>query len=190
MATVALLIPWRLGGWARESPDLAPAIEAARLLIPLLGFAAAGAIGGTALERGRRGLAAFGSGFLATGLAIWFVAPLLQNLTGFESRALVASFAAAGTGGAFACAGLVAGLLLEPRRAPALAAGFAAGGALGGLVTVTPALLSDLLGGLPAEVLFFFRLFCSLVGLLLPFAVAGAVAGRVLEGMGATTNAE
>lgn len=180
VAIVALLIPSQLGGLSRGSPWLAPLVDAARLLIPAFGFAAGGLLGATALGRGRRGLAAFGAGFLLTGIGISFVAPLVQNLTGFESRPTVALVAAGGTGAAFGVGGLVAGMVLERRRLLSLVVGFAVGGALGGLITVAPALGAAAVAGWSPDVQLFFRLFCSLAGLLAPFAIAGAVAGRTL----------
>lgn len=180
VAIVALLIPSQLGGWTRDSAWLAPLAALVRLLIPAVGFAAGGLLGATALGRGRRGLGAFAAGFLLTGLGISRTAPLLQNLTGFEHRLTVALFAAGTTAAAFAAGGVLAGLLLEPRRVPSLGVGLAIGGALGGLITVAPSLLSEAVAGWLPDAQLFFRLFCSLVGLLAPFAMAGAVAGRTL----------
>lgn len=181
VAMVSLLVPSQLGSWSRAFPALGPLVALARLVVPALGFAAAGAIGATALGRGRRGGRAFAAGMSATGLALSFTAPLLQNLTGFEPPAIVALFAAVTTAGAFALGGSIAALALEPRHAVALAAGFAFGGAFGGLLTVTPSLLAGGLAAWPPEAQLFVNLASSLLGLLAPFAIGGAVAGRRLE---------
>lgn len=180
VAVVALLLPSRLGGWLRDWPMLEPIVALAQVAIPVLGFAAAGAIGATSLDRGRRGIAAFAVALAVTGLGVSLTAPQLQNLTGFESAGTVVLFAAAATGAAFAVGGGIAALWLEPERALPIAAGFAAGGAFGGLVTVLPSLLARAVADWPPEAQLFVRLACSLAGLLGPFAIGGAAAGRGL----------
>lgn len=179
VAIVALLLPSQLGGWSRAWPE--PLVAFARAAIPAVGFALAGALGAASLDRGRRGILSFGAGLLVTGFAMSFSAPLLQNLTGFESGPTVAIFAAGSTAVAFAAGGAVAALPVEPSRALILAGGFAAGGGFGGLLTVVPSLLGTALNAWPADAQLFVRLACSVAGLLAPFAIGGAVAGKVLE---------
>jgi hypothetical protein len=181
IAIVALLVPSQLGGWAREWPAIAPLIAASRLAIPALGFAAGGVVGASALGRGGRGAAAFGAGFGLTGLLLSFTAPLLRNLSGFENSWIVVPYAAASTAAAFGLGGVIGALALEPRQVVMMGTGFAAGGALGGLVSVLPSLSSASMAGWPSDAQLFVRLLCSLTGLLAPFAIGGAVAGKALE---------
>jgi hypothetical protein len=181
VATVALLAPSQIGFLAHGAPWLSTLAGVVRVMVPALGFAAGGAIGATALDRGWRGIGAFAAGFFATGLAMSLGAPLVTGLTGFEHPGVVLLFAGASTAAAFGAGGLVAGLAIEPRRACGIALGAASGGVLGGLVTVLPAVAAGVLSGWPAEARLLVRLSCSLVGFLVPFAIAGAVAGRALE---------
>jgi hypothetical protein len=178
VATVALLIPSQIGLASRETPGVAPLIALARVGIPAIGFAIGGAVGGSALGKGRRGAVACGSGLFFTGIVLSFTARPIQGLTGFEDARTVILFAAGATAAAFALGGAVAALLFAFRRTAMICAGFAIGGAVGGIVTVLPAVLAAPLGAWPADARLFIRLACSLIGLLAPFAVGGAVAGK------------
>lgn len=181
VAVIALLVPPRLGALSRAWPAVAPLVAAASVAIPAMGFAIGGAIGATALDRGRRGVIAFGAGLCVTGAVLAFTAPLFQGLTGFEDAWTVGLTAAASTAVAFASGGAVAALVVQPRLAGVLAAGFGAGGATGGLLTVVPALFAAATAGWPGDAQLFVRVACSLAGLLAPFAIGGAVAGWALD---------
>jgi hypothetical protein len=181
VATVALLAPSQIGLFAHAAPWLSTLAGVVRVIVPALGFAAGGAIGATALDRGRGGISASAAGFFLAGIGLSLGAPLISGLTGFEHAGVVLLFAGASTATAFGVAGLVVGLAIEPPRTVRIAAGFALGGLLGGLVTVWPAVAGRALSGWPAEAQLFLRLACSLGGFLAPFAIAGAVAGRALE---------
>lgn len=182
VAVVALLVPSQFGFVLRDAPALAPIVALLRVAIPAAGFAIGGAVGGSALGRGRRGVLASAAGLLVTGAALTVLAQPLQGLTGFERPLMVLLFAGVATGTAFAAGGAVASLALVPRRFALMAAGFGAGGAVGGIISVLPSVFAATVAGWPAEAQLFARLACSLAGLLGPFAVAGAVAGRILDG--------
>lgn len=182
VAVVALLVPSQVGVVSRDVPALQPLVSFLRIAVPALGFAAGGAIGGSSLGVGRRGMFASGAAFLVTGVGLTLLAPSLTGLTGFEDPLTVLAFAGAGTAAAFASGGAVLALLLARRQVVPLSAGFLAGGAVGGVISVLPAVLAAALGAWPADLQLFMRLACSLVGLLGPFAVAGGVAGSVFEG--------
>jgi hypothetical protein len=181
VAVAGLLVSSQLGVVTRGTPALEPLVALVRVAIPLAAFALGGAVGGAALSRGRRGVVACAASFLLTGLALSLAAAPLRGLTGFEDPLIVLSFAAGTTGAAFGLGGVLLALLLERRLWVPIAGGFLAGGAAGGILAVLPAFLGPPLAGWPADVLLFVRLGCSLAGWLGPFAVAGAVAGRVLD---------
>jgi hypothetical protein len=186
VASVALLVPAQFGFVSRQAPALEPLVDLIRIAIPAIGYAAGGAIGGTALGRGRPGVLACGAGFLLTGLIVSLAAPSLTGLTGFENRVAVLLFAASTTGAAFAVGGGVVALLLEPRLFAKMAVGFLYAGAAAGVASVLPAILAAPIARWPADLQLFVRLGCSLVSLVGPFAAGGAVAGRALgDGEGA-----
>jgi hypothetical protein len=182
IAVVAVLLPSQFGFVSGGAPAFGPVVAALRVAVPALGFAIGGAVGGTALGRGRMGVAASSAGFLLTGIAMSLGASPLTGLTGFENPVTVLVFAATTSGAAFALGGCVMALLLDRRTLRGIVSGFLAGGAAGGVVSVMPAVLATPLAALPSDFRLFFHLACSLLGLVGPFAVAGAVAGAAAEG--------
>lgn len=183
VAIVALLAPARVTALLEGlgAPGFSGAVV--RLLLPVLGFAAAGAVGGASLGAGGRGVRAFSVGGLASGVMMSQVWPQLSGLTGHEPPASVALFAVVSWAAAFGAGGLVSAWVLRLRGGLRLAATCAIGGALGGLVFVLPSLLGPLgfremspLARLAVSTL------SSIVGLLVPFGVEGAAAGRAVDG--------
>jgi hypothetical protein len=176
-----MLVPSQFGFVSRDVPALAPLVSFLRVAVPALGFAAGGAIGGSSLDLGRRGVLSSAAAMSVAGLGLSLSSPLMTGLTGFEDRLTVLLFAAIASGGSFAAAGALLALLLAPRSFVMLAVGFLAGGAAGGVIVVLPAVLAPAFARWPADLQLFGRLACSLAGLLGPFAAAGAVTGRAGE---------
>jgi hypothetical protein len=151
-------------------------------LLPALGFAAAGAFGATALERGRAGIRGFAIGMFATGLAMSFAWTELAGLTGREPLLHVLLFATGSWALSFAVGGAVSAWTVGGQHVSRLTLAFSLGGALGALLFVSPSLLVPLgFLELPAPLRWLYSTASSVVGLVLPFAFGGAAAGRLLE---------
>jgi len=180
VAGVGLLLPTQVGFLAAGTPLAGMLAATLRVIVPAAAFGVGGLIGATALHRGSRASVGFGGGFFLAGCVVALTSPLLQGLSGFENLPTVLFYATGSTAAAFALAGATVGFVVEPGRWLALSGALALGGIVGGAFSVLPALISLRLAGWLPEVQLFVRLACSLVGLLAPFAVAGATAGRLL----------
>jgi hypothetical protein len=181
LAIVSLLAAPRAGGLLLRTALPGAVADASALLLPLLGFTAAWAFGGASLGRGRQAVRGFALGGLLTGLLLSLVWPQLAGLTGREPALIVLAFAVAGWGVSFGAGGGLAGRLVHPPAALALARGFAVGGAAGASIFVVPSLASGLgYGDWPPIARLFVSTITSVAGLLAPFAIGGAAAGRLL----------
>ncbi|RPJ72476.1 MAG: hypothetical protein EHM24_09340 [Acidobacteria bacterium] len=181
-AIAALLASGRIGGLARDLPSLAAAFGALQLALPLVGFALAGAVGGASLGTGRRATLGFAGGCFLAGAVLSAAWPHLSGLTGHESLAAVLSFAAAAWAGAFGIAGAIGGACLARGRTWHVGAGFAGGGAVGAVLLVMPVLLAPAgLHAWPPTVQLAVTVTSSAAGLLAPFAIGGAAAGRAVD---------
>ena len=181
LAIVTLLAAPRVAALDRAIPSLSDGAGAVGWLLPVAGFAAAGAFGGAALGRGRAGARAFALGGLVSGLVMSAVWPQLAGLTGREPLGVVVAFSAGGWAAAFGAGGAVAGWGVDRRAAAWLACRFAIAGAAGALVFVAPSLAQPLgYGEWPAPARLLVTTVTSVAGLLAPFAIGGAAAGRRL----------
>jgi hypothetical protein len=181
LAIVALLAAPRAAALVRSCSTLEDLGDLAAALLPVAGFLVAWAFGGAALDRGRRGVRAFAVGGLVAGMLMSAVWPQLAGLTGREPLPALLAFSVGGWAVAFGAGGGLAGWGLDRRAAAPLAARFAAGGALGALLFIAPSLAQPLGVGTwsgPARLLL--TTVTSVAGLLTPFAVGGAAAGRLL----------
>lgn len=189
-AIASLLLAGRIGSLARDLPSLASLFGAIQAGVPLAGFALAGAMGGSALAMGRRVTLGFAAGCFVAGVVLSAAWPHLSGLTGHEPLVSVLSFAVAAWAVAFGLAGAIGGAFLGRSQAGRVAAGFAAGAALGAIFLVMPVLLAP--AGLhtwPPTAQLAVTVTSSVAGLLMPFVVGGAVAGRVVdEGQAATAS--
>lgn len=182
VAIVALLAAGRAGGFGRDVPILAPLFHVLQLALPVFGFALAGAIGGASLGAGRRATWGFAAGCFLAGMVLAAAWPQLSGLTGHESLVSVLSFAVAAWTAAFGLAGLVGGAALPGRRTRLVAGGFAAGGAAGAVLLILPVLLVPVgLRGWPPTAQLAVTVLSSVAGLLAPFAIGGAAAGRAVD---------
>ena len=181
LAIAALLAAPRVAALARSMPATAALGDLVAALLPVAAFAAAGAFGGASLGRGRAGVRGFALGGLASGLVMALVWPQLAGLTGREPLPVVVAFAVAGWAAAFGAGGGVAAWRIDRRAATALAGWFALGGAAGALLFVAPSLAQPLgAAGWPGPARLLLATATSVAGLLAPFAIGGAAAGRTL----------
>ena len=181
-AVVALLAAGRLGGYGRDHPSLAIVFEAAQFLLPLAGFALAGAVGGASLGAGRRATSGFAGGCVLGGTVLSLAWPQLSGLTGHESLVSVLAFALFAWAIAFGLAGAIGGAALGSRHTWRVASGFALGGIAGALLLVLPVLLAPAgLRSWPPTAQLAVNVLTSVTGLLAPFAVGGAAAGRAVD---------
>jgi len=181
-AIVALLASSRIGGLARDLPALAPVLGTLQFVLPLAGFALAGAVGGASLGAGRRAASGFAAGCFLAGAVLSIAWPHLSGLTGHEHLAAVLSFAVAAWAVAFGVAGAIGGAVLGRDRVWRIAAGFAGGGAIGAVFLVTPVLLAAAgLHAWPPTAQLAVTVTSSVAGLLAPFAIGGAAAGRAVD---------
>jgi len=179
LATVALLAAPRAGALFHRSAWLAPVAGAAAVLLPVAGFAAAGAFGGAALGRGRAGVRAFALAGVVWGLLMSMAWPQLTGLTGREPLPLLAAFALGAWAAAFAAGGAVAAAIVDRRALLPVAAGFALGGAAGAAIFIAPSLAAPLgYAQWPPLVRLLVATVTSIAGLLAPFGIGGAAAGR------------
>lgn len=181
LAIVTLLAAPRAAGWAAAIPGLEGFGTWIVAALPAAGFAGAWAFGGAALGRGRAGVLAFALGGVVSGLLLSLVWPQLAGLTGREPLAPLLAFSVLTWAGAFGIGGGIAGWRLDTHAAVALAWRFAIGGALGALVFVAPSLAWPLgADAWPAAARLALTTLSSVAGLLAPFAVGGAAAGRLV----------
>jgi hypothetical protein len=164
-------------------PGLGFLVPAVRVVVPLAGFAFAGAVGGEALGAGSLGAPAFAAGGLAAGVVLTFTSPNLSGLTGHENAAIVLAYAAGTSAVAFGLAGCVGGAILGQRIVAPATAGFALAGALGGVVSVVP-FLGARFGAVAASPLLgqFVWLASSVGAVAVPMCVGGALVARALHG--------
>ena len=181
-AIVALLASSRVGGFARDVPTLAGVLGTLQFLLPLAGFAVAGAVGGASLDAGRRVASGFAAGCFLAGVVLSVAWPHLSGLTGHERLPAVLSFAVAAWAVAFGVAGAIGGAFLGRDRIWRVAAGFAGGGAVGAVLLVMPVLLASAgLRAWPSTAQLAVTVTSSVAGLLAPFAIGGAAAGRAVD---------
>lgn len=179
VVSVALAPPLGALASALHAPQWVAA--AARLAVPVAGFAIGGAVGGDALAVGTRGAAGFGWGGAAAGLVLALASAPLQGLTGFENPWVVVPYETGTSMIAFGVMGAVGSLVLHRGRSLRVTVAFLAGGAAGGLTGVLPYAV-QLCGSVRAEVSTFLTLACSIGSVVVPFVVGGASAARVWEG--------
>jgi hypothetical protein len=159
-------------------PALAPA---ARIFVPLAGFAAAGAVGGDALGAGPRGARAFSAGCFVAGVVLSVTSPPLSGLTGHEDPAAVIPYAALTFGAAFGLGGCVGGALLGAGRVAHASAAFGGAGALGGIASLVPYLLARFGASGPSGLAVQFLGLVSSVGAVaIPLCVGGSLVARAL----------
>jgi len=178
IAVVSVVIAPVLGGVSPAVPSVDWLVRAAQLLLPVAGFALGGAVGGDALNLGRRAAAGFGCGGGAAGLVLLATAPQLQGLTGFENPLEVVPYAIATSAAAFGATGLIGGLVARRGKVARVTAGFVIGGAIGGLLGVAPFLVQRWGGAAWAEVWVFLTLACSIGSVVVPLVLAGSSAAR------------
>lgn len=181
LAMATLLAAPRVASLAGSLAVPAGSGRLAAALLPLAGFAAAWAFGGAALGRGRIAVRAFALGGLVAGLLMSFVWPQLAGLTGREPLAALLAFSVPGWALSFGAGGGIAGWHIDRRAALPLAWRFALGGAVGALAFVAPSLALPFgTAGWPAPARLLLTTLTSVAGLLAPFAIGGAAAGRLL----------
>ena len=157
-------------------PALGPAV---RLIVPLAGFAAAGAVGGDALGAGPRGVRAFSVGCFVAGVVLSATSPPLSGLTGHEDPAVVIPYAAVTYGAAFGLGGCVGGALLGAGRAAPAAVAFGGAGVIGGIVSLVPYLLGRFGASGPiALAVQFLGLASSIGAVAIPLCLGGSLLAR------------
>jgi hypothetical protein len=178
IAVVAQVVtaPLAAGVGSLSLSQLAPVVRA---LLPVAGFALAGAVGGEALGVGRQGASAFAAGGLLAGVVLTIAAPNLSGLTGHENAAIVLAYAVATFAAAFGLCGGVAGAILRGGVAGRSAAAFSAGGAIGGVACILPFFLARL--GAESLVLQFAWLASSVGSIAIPLALGGGLTARALH---------
>jgi hypothetical protein len=149
-----------------------------QLLLPFVGFALGGAIGGEAVAVGSRGAIAFGCGGGAAGLVLLLTSPHLQGLTGFEDPMVVVPYAIAASAIAFGAMGLVGGLVVRRGNVGRITAAFAIGGIVGGLLGVLPFLVQRWGGPGWVDLWVFVTMACSIGSVVVPLMLGGAYAAR------------
>lgn len=181
LAIVALLAAPRAAALARSFPAPAALGDLVAALLPVAGFAGAGAFGGASLGRGPTGVRGFALGGLVSGLLMALVWPQLAGLTGREPLPAVLAFAVTGWAAAFGAGGGLAAWRIDKTVAVGLAGRFALGGAAGALLFVAPSLAQPLgAADWPGPARLLLTTATSVAGLLAPFAIGGAAAGRAL----------
>ncbi|HSJ97103.1 MAG TPA: hypothetical protein VLC53_08520, partial [Myxococcota bacterium] len=172
LAIVGLLAPPRVAAMLAGAGAGERAATVVALLLPVLGFALAGAFGGAALGLGRRGAAAFAAGGAVTGLGISIAWPQFAGLTGHEPILVLTLFALGTWAAAFGAGGGVAAWAVDRRAIRELSRWFAIGGALGAILFVAPSLLVPLgFREWPPMIRVLISTLTSVTGLLAPFGI-------------------